>query len=93
MLIDVVQVEGMSLTHTGDGSRPRFRKRDKMLFYGRRMLRKVKSISGAGQGRKRRAVMRFARRLLQLKKEQAPTQLKVIVNIVLSINKHYELDQ
>ncbi|XP_026324143.1 neuropathy target esterase sws isoform X1 [Hyposmocoma kahamanoa] len=56
----------------------RFRKRDKMLFYGRRMLRKVKSISNSGQGRKRRAVMRFARKLLQLKKESAPEQLKVL---------------
>lgn len=55
----------------------RFRKRDKMMFYGRRMLRKVKSISNSGQGRKRRAVMRFARKLLQLKKETAPEQLKV----------------
>lgn len=64
----------------GVGSgRPRFRKRDKVLFYGRKMLRKVKSISGqaAGQGKKRRAVMRFARRLLQLKKETVPQQLKV----------------
>lgn len=62
--------------------RPRFRKRDKVLFYGRKMLRKVKSIGGqvhgAGQGKKRRAVMRFARRLLQLKKENAPQQLKVL---------------
>ena len=62
--------------------RPRFRKRDKVLFYGRKMLRKVKSISGqvhgTGQGKKRRAVMRFARRLLQLKKENAPQQLKVL---------------
>lgn len=61
--------------------KPRFRKRDKVLFYGRKMLRKVKSISGqvhaTGQGKKRRAVMRFARRLLQLKKESAPQQLKV----------------
>lgn len=61
--------------------KPRFRKRDKVLFYGRKMLRKVKSISGqvhaTGQGKKRRAVMRFARRLLQLKKETAPQQLKV----------------
>ncbi|XP_033229070.1 neuropathy target esterase sws [Belonocnema kinseyi] len=65
----------------GVGSgRPRFRKRDKVLFYGRKMLRKVKSISGqaAGQGKKRRAVMRFARRLLQLKKETVPQQLKVL---------------
>ncbi|KAH9638381.1 hypothetical protein HF086_004183 [Spodoptera exigua] len=60
---------------TGDAVK-RFRKRDKMLFYGRRMLRKVKSISNSGQGRKRRAVMRFARKLLQLKKETAPEQLK-----------------
>ncbi|XP_032689620.1 neuropathy target esterase sws isoform X5 [Odontomachus brunneus] len=62
--------------------KPRFRKRDKVLFYGRKMLRKVKSISGqvhaTGQGKKRRAVMRFARRLLQLKKETAPQQLKVL---------------
>lgn len=62
---------------TGDAVK-RFRKRDKMLFYGRRMLRKVKSISNSGQGRKRRAVMRFARKLLQLKKETAPEQLKVL---------------
>ncbi|XP_043523231.1 neuropathy target esterase sws isoform X4 [Frieseomelitta varia] len=62
--------------------KPRFRKRDKVLFYGRKMLRKVKSISGqvhaTGQGKKRKAVMRFARRLLQLKKETAPLQLKVL---------------
>ncbi|XP_012224242.2 neuropathy target esterase sws isoform X1 [Linepithema humile] len=62
--------------------KPRFRKRDKVLFYGRKMLRKVKSIGGqvhaTGQGKKRRAVMRFARRLLQLKKETAPPQLKVL---------------
>ncbi|KAK2579633.1 hypothetical protein KPH14_011561 [Odynerus spinipes] len=62
--------------------KPRFRKRDKVLFYGRKMLRKVKSIGGqvhpTGQGKKRRAVMRFARRLLQLKKEAAPQQLKVL---------------
>ncbi|CAG9783274.1 unnamed protein product [Diatraea saccharalis] len=65
---------------TGADNEPakRFRKRDKMLFYGRRMLRKVKSISNSGQGRKRRAVMRFARKLLQLKKESAPEQLKVL---------------
>ncbi|XP_014604294.1 PREDICTED: neuropathy target esterase sws isoform X1 [Polistes canadensis] len=65
----------------GNG-KPRFRKRDKVLFYGRKMLRKVKSIGGqvhpTGQGKKRRAVMRFARRLLQLKKESVPQQLKVL---------------
>ncbi|CAG5035345.1 unnamed protein product [Parnassius apollo] len=69
---------GTSATDAGGEPAKRFRKRDKMLFYGRRMLRKVKSISNSGQGRKRRAVMRFARKLLQLKKESAPEQLKVL---------------
>lgn len=66
----------------GVGStRPRFRKRDKVLFYGRKMLRKVKSISGqvhGAQGKKRKLVMKFARRLLQLRKETTPQQLKVL---------------
>lgn len=66
----------------GVGStRPRFRKRDKVMFYGRKMLRKVKSISGqvrGAQGKKRKLVMRFARRLLQLKKDSTPVQLKVL---------------
>ncbi|XP_063216401.1 neuropathy target esterase sws isoform X4 [Bacillus rossius redtenbacheri] len=65
----------------GVGStRPRFRKRDKVLFYGRKMLRKVRSISGQvhGQGKKRRMVMKFARRLLHLKKDSAPVALQVL---------------
>uniref|UniRef100_A0A1B0D0J3 lysophospholipase n=1 Tax=Phlebotomus papatasi TaxID=29031 RepID=A0A1B0D0J3_PHLPP len=59
----------------------RFRKRDKVMFYGRRMLRKMKSLSDqaySGQGRKRRAVMRFARRILQMQKDNMPMQLKVL---------------
>ena len=59
-------------------SHPRFRKRDKVLFYGRKMLRKVKSISGqVHQSKKRKLVMRFARRILQLKKDNSSTQLQV----------------
>lgn len=62
----------------------RFRKRDKALFYGRKMIRKVKNISGqvrtSGQGKKRRMVMKFARKILQLKKETDQEQLKVRVN-------------
>ncbi|XP_053691068.1 neuropathy target esterase sws isoform X2 [Sabethes cyaneus] len=62
-----------------DSSQLRFRKRDKMLFYGRRMLRKVKSISGqAVQGRKRKAVVRFAKRLLHMRRDNDPIQLQVV---------------
>lgn len=64
-------------------SSSRFRKRDKALFYGRKMLRKVKNISGqvrnSGQGRKRKMVMRFARRILQLKKDSDSEHLKVFL--------------
>ncbi|XP_032594957.1 neuropathy target esterase sws isoform X2 [Drosophila grimshawi] len=60
----------------------RFRKRDKMLFYGRRMLRKMKNVSGqmysSGKGYKRRAVMRFARRILQLQRENRPLEMKTV---------------
>lgn len=70
----------------------RFRKRDKALFYGRKMLRKVRSISGevrnTGQGRKRKIVMRFARKILQLKKENEAEQLKVKCQSVY-INKWF----
>lgn len=78
--------EKLLLSHTSsittiDGRKLRFRKRDKMLFYGRRILRKVKNVSGqmyGGQGRKRRAVMRFAKRLLQLRRENIPLQMRTV---------------
>lgn len=62
-----------------DPTKPRFRKRDKVLFYGRQMLRKVRSSlliqqpgskSNPRKGRKRQMVLRFAKRLLRLRKEQ-----------------------
>ncbi|XP_026806456.1 neuropathy target esterase sws isoform X3 [Rhopalosiphum maidis] len=58
----------------------RFRKRDRVLFYGRKMLRKVKNISGQvhGQGKKRKLVIKFARRLLQMRKETLPQRLNVL---------------
>lgn len=59
--------------------KPRFRKRDKMIYYGRRMLRKVQSISSQnGNGRKRRAIARFAKNILHLRKENSPQQLKTV---------------
>ncbi|XP_030378063.1 neuropathy target esterase sws isoform X1 [Scaptodrosophila lebanonensis] len=66
----------------GDLRGLRFRKRDKMLFYGRRMLRKMKNVSGqmysSGKGYKRRAVMRFARRILQLRRDNMPLEMKTV---------------
>uniref|UniRef100_A0A1B6E580 Neuropathy target esterase sws n=1 Tax=Clastoptera arizonana TaxID=38151 RepID=A0A1B6E580_9HEMI len=64
-----------------ESTQPRFRKRDKVLFYSRKMLRKVKSISGqvhGAQGKKRKLVMKIARKLLRLKKDPTPQQLKVL---------------
>ncbi|KAG5683909.1 hypothetical protein PVAND_013168 [Polypedilum vanderplanki] len=71
-------IDRLTASFLHDGQ-TRFRKRDKMLFYGRRMLRKVKTISGTGgeKGRKRKAVMKFAKRLLQLQKENMQPQLNV----------------
>ncbi|XP_034123912.1 neuropathy target esterase sws isoform X4 [Drosophila guanche] len=67
---------------SGDMRGPRFRKRDKMLFYGRRMLRKMKNVSGQmysnGKGYKRRAVMRFARRILQLRRDNMPLEVRTV---------------
>ncbi|KAH8298616.1 hypothetical protein KR018_010862, partial [Drosophila ironensis] len=66
----------------GDLRGLRFRKRDKMLFYGRRMLRKMKNVSGqmysSGKGYKRRAVMRFARRILQLRRDNMPLEMRTV---------------
>ncbi|CAH0384039.1 unnamed protein product [Bemisia tabaci] len=66
----------------GIGSgKPRFRKRDRVLFYGRKMLRKMRYLSGqvrGGQGKKRKMVMKFARKLLRMKKDNLPPQLKVL---------------
>lgn len=68
-------------------NKPRFRKRDKVMFYGRKMLRKVSSVKEkvkmiSGQvrgppGKKRKLVMKLARRLLP-RREHMPQQLKVV---------------
>ncbi|XP_030244299.1 neuropathy target esterase sws isoform X2 [Drosophila navojoa] len=75
-------LSALSAASGGDHRGLRFRKRDKMLFYGRRMLRKMKNVSGqmysSGKGYKRRAVMRFARRILQLQRENRPLEMKTV---------------
>lgn len=66
-------------------NKPRFRKRDKVMFYGRKMLRKISSVKQkvkmiSGQvrgppGKKRKLVMKLARRLLP-RRDHMPQQLK-----------------
>ena len=46
---------------------PRFRKRDKIAFIGQKMVKRVKAAGSyirGGQGRKRKAIAKFAKRLL-----------------------------
>uniref|UniRef100_T1IXP6 Neuropathy target esterase sws n=1 Tax=Strigamia maritima TaxID=126957 RepID=T1IXP6_STRMM len=67
----------------GVGStKPRFRKRDKVMFYGRKIIRKVRSISGQVRGgerrlKKRQIVLKFARRILRIRKDASPQSLQV----------------
>ncbi|XP_071037589.1 neuropathy target esterase sws [Parasteatoda tepidariorum] len=63
-------------------SRARFRKRDKVMFYGRKMLRKVQAAATQATGnrprlKKRQLVLKLARKILPLKGEQ-PLTLKVM---------------
>ncbi|KAL5008772.1 hypothetical protein ScPMuIL_014353 [Solemya velum] len=77
-------------SRTESPRKPRFRKRDKVLFYGRKMLRKVRSFtkntmtaySGLGPGRgrgikKRQIVVKLAKRLLRMRRDPTQPQLRV----------------
>uniref|UniRef100_A0A671W843 lysophospholipase n=1 Tax=Sparus aurata TaxID=8175 RepID=A0A671W843_SPAAU len=54
----------------------RFRKRDKVLFYGRKIMRKVFSISQPQRIRKRTKVLSIARKILRIRKDPPTLQPK-----------------
>jgi len=81
--------ESPSASNVGTAtSKLRFRKREKIMFYGRKMLRRVRSFAkggisplGSGSGsrraggresRKRKLLVSIARRLLRFRREQEP---------------------
>lgn len=74
----VLNIKARVLATEREKSKIRFRKRDKVMFYGRKMLRKVKTftkndvLGPRGRMKKRQLVLKLAKRLLQRKRESQP---------------------
>ncbi|CAE1145410.1 NTE [Acanthosepion pharaonis] len=74
----VLNIKARVLATEREKSKIRFRKRDKVMFYGKKMLRKVKTftkndvLGPRGRMKKRQLVLKIAKRLLQRKRESQP---------------------
>lgn len=56
---------------------PRIRKRDRVLYFGKKVLKNVRNIQSAGANKRKRIISKLTKKLLN-KKDNLPAQLQVL---------------